>query len=141
MSKIKNRVLEALQERNISIKEFCLSAKLSKNTLYDLDKFCPSLKNAIKMSNSLNLTIDYLLGRNDDDTEFISKNDRLKFYDNLVKILESKNISKLKFCKDLNLSTDAFTRWKKGAVPYLSTVVVIANYLNIEIEYLLGRKI
>ncbi len=57
-----------------------------------------------------------------------------------IKILEELNISQRKLCRDLNFSTDAFTRWKNGQLPFLSSIISIAKYLNVEIEELIGRK-
>ena len=137
---IKEQMLNVLEERGISIQDFCKMAKVGKNAIYDLDKFNPSLRNILKMADTLSISLDYLAELSDkEDFELISY--EIKFYENLTNLLQSFSITKDKFYKDLNLSTDAFTRWKKGAIPYFSTVVQIAKYLNVSIDELLGRKL
>ncbi len=140
MTVFETRILEILQETNMSVKDLCKKANLGKNAIYDLKNYSPTLKTAIKICDTLKISLDYLAEKSDDDSEFIPKTQNINFYNNLTNLLNNKSISKLKFCKDLNLSTDAFTRWKNGAVPYFSTICSIAEYLSIEIEELLGRK-
>lgn len=139
METIKDRILEILQEQNISISEFCKMARVGKNAIYELDKFTPSLTNILKMADFLNVSLDYLAGLPENESTIL-KDYKIKFYENLNEILEQKQISKNKFMRDLNLSTDAFTRWKRGAVPYFSTLIEIANYLNVSLDYLIGRS-
>ena len=133
-------MLNVLEERGISIQDFCKMANVGKNAIYDLDKFNPSLRNILKMADTLSISLDYLAELSDKE-DFELKSYEIKFYENLTNLLQSFSITKDKFYKDLNLSTDAFTRWKKGAIPYFSTVVQIAKYLNVSIDELLGRKL
>ena len=137
---IKEQMLNVLEERGISIQDFCKMANVGKNAIYDLDKFNPSLRNILKMADTLSISLDYLAELSDKE-DFELKSYEIKFYENLTNLLQSFSITKDKFYKDLNLSTDAFTRWKKGAIPYFSTVVQIAKYLNVSIDELLGRKL
>ena len=137
---IKEQMLNVLEARGISIQDFCKMAKVGKNAIYDLDKFNPSLRNILKMADTLSISLDYLAELSDKE-DFELKSYEIKFYENLTNLLQSFSITKDKFYKDLNLSTDAFTRWKKGAIPYFSTVVQIAKYLNVSIDELLGRKL
>lgn len=140
MSIFKERVKDILSEREISIKDFCEMANIGKNTIFDFDKYNPSLNSAIKIADCLKLSLDFLVEKTEDDSVFIPKTSKISFYSNLLKELEIQKISKSKFCKDLEFSSDAFTRWKNGAVPYFSNIILIANYLDIEIEELIGRK-
>ena len=140
MKKFKENVIELLNDKGINIQDFCKSLSIGKNRIYDLDKHLPSVNTAVKIANALNLSIDYLLGNIDlpeNDNKFLNVD---KFATNLESILKQQDKSKLKFCKDLKFSTDCFTRWRKGALPYLSTLIEIANYLNCNIDDLLETE-
>ena len=139
MTKFKDNLLEILQERNIRVSDFLKSVGLGKNAIYNYENGSPSLLSAIKIADTLGVDLDYLAGTNDHEPYKPPQN-TINFYNNLTSELSKQNISKLKFCKDLDFSTDVFTRWKNGALPYLSNVIKIAHYLNLEIEELIGRK-
>lgn len=51
-----------------------------------------------------------------------------------------KNITLTEMVKDLDLSTSMPTRWKNGLIPNGETLVKLADYLNVSIDYLLGRE-
>lgn len=133
MGKFKANVIYLLNEKGISIQDFCEQTKLGKNMIYDLDKHLPNLNNAIKIAELLDVSIDYLIGRTENQDKF-KELDISNFYKNIENLIEEKGVSKLKFCKDLKLSTDCFTRWRKGSIPYLSTLIEIENYLNCSID-------
>ena len=139
METIKDRIVEILQERNISIPDFCKMAKIGKNAIYELDDFTPSLPNVLKIADTLKISLDYIAGLTE-KAEFNLKEYTFKFYENLKNELRLQNISQNKFMRDLNYSTEAFTRWKYGSIPHFSTVIEIANYLNTSIDYLIGRS-
>lgn len=139
MSQIRNLITDILNDKNISISEFCNIAKINKNAIYELDNRYPTLTNALKIADTLDVSLDYLLGISFDENINYDKDYKINFYENLDKFLKNKNISKRKFCNDLKLSKDAFTRWKKGAIPYVSTLLEISKYLNCSIDELIGR--
>ena len=140
MSNFRENVLEVLKEREISIKNFCKQVGIGKNSIYNLKNHSPNLETALKIANNLKLSLDFLTGRTDNGEEFMPKHNEINFYNNLEKLLEKSTTTKAKFYKELKFSTDLLTRWKNGAVPYLSNIILIADYFNVEIEELLGRK-
>lgn len=140
MSNFRENVLEVLKEREISIKNFCKQVGIGKNSIYNLKNHSPNLETALKIANNLKLSLAFLTGRTDNGEEFMPKHNEINFYNNLEKLLEKSTTTKAKFYKELKFSTDLLTRWKNGAVPYLSNIILIADYFNVEIEELLGRK-
>lgn len=51
--------------------------------------------------------------------------------------LKDQNISQNKFAKDLKIGRANFTYWKHGKLPKLESLILIADYLNINIDDLL----
>lgn len=136
MSNFKENLLDVLNIRKIDIKTFCKMAGLSQNYIYELDQNTPTLPYAIKIANTLQISIDFLVGRSDKEIEN-KKRDASLFLNNLKSILKQQNISVRRFCSHLNFSTSCFTRWKLGSYPFLRTVVEISDYLDCSIDDLL----
>lgn len=62
------------------------------------------------------------------------------FYDKLTALCASKGISVTQFCRDVGLSNATATKWKKGAIPFHSSLYRVSKYFNVEIEYLLDDR-
>ena len=61
--------------------------------------------------------------------------------DNLRKILNSKNYSIVKLATHSGVSTSTINSYLNGQkIPSLTTLISIANYLNTNIDFLIGRS-
>ena len=61
------------------------------------------------------------------------------FFEQLSKILNSRDISGNKLCQKLGIPNANYTNWKKG-IPKAEIIKRIADELNITTDYLLGRS-
>ena len=58
----------------------------------------------------------------------------------LKEIRKKRGITQVKLSMDLNISQNSISRYEKGQrEPDLATLVLIADYFHISIDYLLGR--
>lgn len=66
----------------------------------------------------------------------------MEFVDRIDLKLKEKGIKRFSFCEDMNITHSALTDWsKRGTIPSADTVLKIANYLNVSMEWLLtGRN-
>ena len=65
----------------------------------------------------------------------------MSFIERLEIILSEKKISKSQLLSNLNLGKNQFTYWKnKNTIPNGFTVQAIADYLNVSVDYLLGKS-
>lgn len=55
----------------------------------------------------------------------------MNFIKKLTKILENKQITDYKFCKDLGLSKNSINHWKNGSYPTIDKLEKIITYLEI----------
>lgn len=60
------------------------------------------------------------------------------FYQKLDFLCKQRGITITTLAKDLHLSANSGTRWKKGQCPNGKTVEKIATYLNVTTDYLLS---
>ena len=110
---------------------------VSENTFFKYRQRYPSLKTVIKISNYLNVSLDYLF-------EFSNENrfkkydiDNLKFYENLISFINNKKISARKFCKDLGYAKDNILRWKNGIQPTIQRLLEMTEYFGCSLDDLI----
>lgn len=105
------------------------------------DETKPSLKNLIEIADYYNVTIDYLIGRTDEDTIVHTKS-TVPFDTNIKNILNNKHITKYRLFKDCGFSDGHEYSWfnLKNA-PRYDNLLKMADYLNISMDELIGRVI
>lgn len=61
------------------------------------------------------------------------------FWNIFYKLCEEKSIKPNAVAKVIGVSNATCTKWKNGAVPNGETLLKLADYLNVSVDYLLGR--
>ena len=61
------------------------------------------------------------------------------FKERFIKICNDHNISPSKVCKEIGLSSAAFSCWTDESIPRRATLMKIADYFGITVDYLLGN--
>lgn len=61
------------------------------------------------------------------------------FWEIFLTLCEQHNIKPNPLAKQLGISSGAVTSWKNGKVPHHSTLIKIANYFGVSVDYLLGK--
>ena len=59
------------------------------------------------------------------------------FWENLCALCATKNTSPTSVVTELELSRGSVTSWKNGKVPHHSTLLKIADYFGVSVDYLL----
>lgn len=112
---------------------------ISKNTFYKYKHRNPNLNTIIKISNYLEVSIDYLFERVDVNNFRPYALEQSAFYYKLTKLIKIQGVSYRQFCKDLNYSKDNINRYKNGVAPSLRTLMEISEYFNCNIDDLLEK--
>jgi len=102
-------------------------------------KSIPSLSKAITLANYFNCSLDFLLGRIDDDIKYSPKPLPI-FHEHLVSIINKRGISWYKVVKDTKVSKTSLQGWREGSDPSIVILNELANYLDVSIDYLIGRE-
>ena len=63
------------------------------------------------------------------------------FYTTLLTLCDNNNVKLTPLIKLLGISPGAIGNWKDGSTPNGETLVKIADYFNVSVDYLLGREI
>lgn len=95
---------------------------------------------AIKLANYFNCSLDYLFGLSDE-----YKNGDFKecppFDVQFRKVLENQKVSQNKLTKDKIISRGSLNGWlNKKQTPHIESIIKLADYLKISMDYLVGRE-
>lgn len=61
------------------------------------------------------------------------------FWDRFYQLCIKQDTKPNPVAKDLGISSGVLTKWKSGGIPNGETLTKIADYLNVSVDYLLGR--
>lgn len=62
------------------------------------------------------------------------------FKDNFIKLCNKNNVSPSFVCQKIGLSNSVFTQWTDKSVPRKATLMKIADYFGVSVDYLLGKE-
>lgn len=133
---------DILIERNIPVKELSQLSGITDSRLYDYisNRCAPSISNAVKLAKSLNCTLDYLFGY---DEEYIYTPDYCLSSSCTERLKETINKSgktRYKISKEIAASQQQLHNWYQGKqIPTLVTLIEFADYFNCSLDYLVGR--
>lgn len=60
------------------------------------------------------------------------------FWKRFKELSKEKNITQKEIAKLCNLTDSAVSSWKKGFIPHKPTLIILANYFGVSIDYLIG---
>ena len=65
----------------------------------------------------------------------------MSFIERLTELLKQHNLTSKQFLNEMHFGKNQFTYWKKNqTMPNQSTLVAIAKYFNVPVEYLTGES-
>ena len=100
----------------------------------------PTLEHAIKLANYFNCSLDFLFGLTENNEE-VNYSKSTPFHIQLKKILDEKKISQNKLMRETNFKSGNLYSWfNKKSQPNMATVIELAQYLNVSLDYLAGRE-
>ena len=143
MERFSKNIKEIVDNQSLSVEE--LSKQLGfkyKGIIYGwINGRVPRLKNVVTFADYFNLSLDYLFGRIDIDSE-IKKFKKCPPFDQQLKlILKQKNISQNKLIRETNFSAGHLYKWfNKKLTPKMDTIIELADYLGVSLDYLVGRE-
>lgn len=141
MSNFKERLNEMIFYSKKSVGEIATDLNISKPTIYRYLNAhrTPKLNLLILLADYFNCSIDYLVGRTDNN-HFYNKTE-INFSISLQNTLQSFNYTRYKLSKESGINESVILWWIKGdRKPTLDSLIKIANTLDCSIDLLLGRE-
>lgn len=62
------------------------------------------------------------------------------FKENFIKLCNKKGVAPSKACRDVGLAPATFSYWNEDSVPRQATLLKIADYFGVTVDYLLGKE-
>lgn len=134
---------ELMNEKPIDAKTLAKQLELSEASIIYRWLKCEIsllLPTAVRIADFFNCSLDYLFGRSDDYSK-ISYKECPPFYMQLRKVLEEQKISQYRLTKDKIVSGGNFDSWlNKRQIPHIESIIRLADYLQVSMDYLVGRE-
>jgi len=142
MEKILKRIFELIDDEKTDYQYLTNFLKLSDVSViyaWRRKENLPSTENVVKLSELYDCSLDYLLNRTDDFGKSAIKQVD-KFYNRLEELIKKNQVKKYKLENDKICSSNNLFKWKHGAVPKIETLIKLADYFDVSVDYLLGRE-
>lgn len=104
--------------------------------------YFPDSKTLIKVSETFNISADYMFGFSD-FKEFHKNKSSLTFYQRYLKLKTSykEKLSDYTIAKNCKLRQSTITKWKNGnTIPETETLLNLAEFFDCSMDYLLGQS-
>ena len=137
------KIKELLEDENIKPEELAKMLGISgKSKVYEWmrGEYDPSIENIIKMAEISKCSIEYFIGRTEENSQTKFKKCP-PFDEQLNRVMKQRRKTKSDLINDGIVNPSHFHRWfKLKASPRLETLIKLADYLQVSIDYLVGRE-
>lgn len=93
----------------------------------------------LKLANYFNCSLDFLVGRSEIVIDFLPQKCP-QFYPYFRKLIEERGISRNKINKETRIKSSHFVDWKNESDPHILSLIELADYLEVTLDYLVGRE-
>lgn len=129
--------LKTLRKINVlTQKELAEKLKIKQNSYSDWEngKSEPNIEMLVRIADYFDVSLDYLMGgKMKNITEEVSLC--------LKKLRMKRKLSQKQIAEELKISQQQYSKWEGGIItPNAETLVRLADYLDVSVDYLLGRK-
>ena len=135
------RLLQLLDEYDLNKYQFADSIHIAKETMSRATLYAvvPSVRTLIKIANYFEISLENLLGEVARDDFYLSDHPT-SFQIRLKELSEEKGLTYSKIAHEMPFSRNLFFDWiRKGTLPSLDYLLVLAQYFDVSPDYLLGR--
>lgn len=99
-------------------------------------RYLPYLSHAVKLADFFDCTIDYLMGLENDFIETESRPTEYNFYERVRAVMKEKKVTRYRLTVSTKIKDSHLFNWRAGKNPRIDSVIAVAEYLNVTVEYL-----
>jgi transcriptional regulator with XRE-family HTH domain len=138
--KIGERLTELMFDKEINNKELAKILGVSPHTVGKWKHGANNMRltQFIAIADYFNCSLDFLVGRSETVIDFTPQ-ECPPFYEHLRSILKSKRKTKYRINKETKIKSSHFVDWKNGSDPQIHSLIELADYLDVSLDYLVGR--
>ncbi|PWM72797.1 MAG: hypothetical protein DBX59_05795 [Bacillota bacterium] len=145
MDKFPKILQDLINEKQITVKQLQEHLNLSNVSqiyMWLRGKKGINLDHAIALANYFDCSLDYLMGKKEFDDENLQFKPCPPFGEQLKKVLKEKNVSQYKLTRETNFKGGHIYKWMIcKSTPQMTSVIALADYLHVTIDYLVGREL
>ena len=140
MSEFDENLRELMIENNLTLSTLSQRSQVAKSAIsvYLNGASYPTPKNLIKLANAFNCSVDYLLGRKNKNLGFYRVKINKSFYEIVNDLFQENKINANSLSKNIGIGRATITDWKKGHSPSYESLILLADYFCVSVDYLLG---
>lgn len=134
------RIKRARKTAKLTQEELAIKVNTTKGTIsnYENGHSTPSNQMLVELSEILNVTTDYLLGKDDHETTNVQSFD---IGYKLKKLRLSRNITQKRFGEMFGLAESTISMYERDErKPDYDTLIHIADHFDVSVDYILGRE-
>ena len=144
MEKFREILKELIDEKGAKITTICKENGIPSALIYDyLNGFLyPSVQTLIKLAIYFDCSLDYMLNLTDikNDKKYVNiHGDVSLFLPRYFQLLKDNHTTHYLFAQEHRFGESVIRNWKKGSVPSLEKLKLIAYELGSSVDYLVGR--
>lgn len=134
-------ITEQLIRSDISVFELSKRSGINNSVIkrWQTAEFMPSLDSLIRIADYFNVPIDFMIGLSDYPT-LVRLDPPCTFAHQLQLLMQQRNLTSYRLAKDCNVGRAAVSKWLlEQRVPNFESIVIVAQYLNCSVDFLIGR--
>ncbi len=140
LSKLSERLKELMEERELRSETLAKEAGIAGSSIRSWLRGAsvPTFESAVKLADFFCCPLDFLAGRSEDCGN-VAPRTLPPFYPRLRAIMEEAGVTRFRIAKETQIKDAFFTNWARGEKPLLVTLCVLADFLDVSLDYLVGR--
>lgn len=141
LSKFSERLAELLAEKEMKSEAFSQNAGLAGASVRSWLRgdSLPTLSSVVKIADFFSCSVDFLIGRSETE-ETIVPRPVPPFYPRLRAVMTARRVTRYELTRKTSVKDPSFANWAKGMLPSLPSVCILADYLHVSVDFLIGRS-
>ena len=140
LSNLIDIINDYIANEEISLNAFSIRVGVSGNALVNWTKmkYFPTIEYSIKIANYFNCSLDYLFGLSEFQNNDI-ESPNASFLETLNSLLRDHHMTLYSLSKVTGITQSSMSKWRNGNIPKTETIITLAKYFNVSMDYLVGR--
>lgn len=97
------------------------------------------LRTLVRLADYFECSIEYLCGKSHDNSKFVSGNNYPNFGERLLAVMKKNNVRPYQIFDNTKIMPSKYYYWLEGGEPSLTSLQQLAEYLNVTLDFLVGR--
>jgi len=139
LSNFSESLTELMLEKNLTTISLGLAIGVNDSTVHcwKVGKHKLKLSTALNLANYFECSLEFLMGRTEIRLNYTPQKCP-PFFERLLAVMKEYGKSQYRLTKEI-LSRGHFSFWKKGADPFIDTLLNLSDYFECTLDYLVGR--